>query len=125
MAKVGARMLAPEAVAPEAEITVAMPNAGEDSTTASLAQSYAGGISRALSRMACWMAPGDAAFTGQEVSVTLNTDYKNRGMSAQERQVAMAELQAGRRSWVDWSYERRDAGAVTSSLGRTAAANLS
>jgi hypothetical protein len=116
MAKVGARMLASEAVAPEAEVTVAMRNAAEDSTTASLALTYAGRISRALSRMAWWMTPGSAAFTGQEVTLTLNTDYKNRGMSAQERQVAMAELQAGLRSWEDWFYERRDAGVVNSSL---------
>jgi hypothetical protein len=109
-------MLASEAVAPEAEVTVAMRNAAEDSTTASLALTYAGRISRALSRMAWWMTPGSAAFTGQEVTLTLNTDYKNRGMSAQERQVAMAELQAGLRSWEDWFYERRDAGVVNSSL---------
>ncbi len=121
MAKVGARMLAPEQVAPEAEATVAMRSAAEDSTTASLAITYAARISRALSRMAWWLTPTPAngvpvPFTGQEVSLTLNTDYKNRGMTAQERQVAMAELQAGLRSWEDWFYERRDAGVVNSSL---------
>ncbi len=116
MAKVAARMIAPEAVAPEAEVTVKMRNAADDSITGSLAITYAARISRVLSRMAWWMAPGDAPFVGDEAKVTLNTDYKNKGMTAQERQVAMAELQAGLRSWEDWFYERKDAGVINSSL---------
>lgn len=116
MAKVGARMLAPEQVAPEAEATVAMRSAAEDSTTASLAITYANRIGRALSRMAWWMTPGEAPFRGDEAIVTLNTDYKNRGMTAQDRQVAMAELQAGLRSWEDWFEERHDAGLITTAL---------
>lgn len=116
MAKVGARMLAAEAVAPEATETVMMRNAAEDSITGSLAETYAGRISKALSRMAWWMAPGDDLFTGKEAVLTLNTDYKNAGMTAQERTIAMAELQAGIRSWEDWFYERRDKGVVNSSL---------
>ncbi len=116
MAKVGARMLAAEAVAPEATETVMMRNAAEDSVTGSLAETYAGRISKQFSRMAWWMAPGDDLFTGKEAVLTLNTDYKNAGMTAQERTIAMAELQAGIRSWEDWFYERRDKGVVNSSL---------
>lgn len=116
MAKVGARMLAAEAVAPEATETVMMRNAAEDSITGSLAETYAARISKQFSRMAWWMAPGDDLFTGKEAVLTLNTDYKNAGMTAQERTIAMAELQAGIRSWEDWFYERRDKGVVNSSL---------
>lgn len=116
MAKIGARMLAPEAVAPEAEMIVAMRNAAEDSVTGSLAQTYAARISRALARMAWWMTPGDAAFVGDEAVMTLNTDYNMRGMSAQERQVAATEVQSGLRSWQDYFEERKTRGVVISSL---------
>jgi hypothetical protein len=116
MAACASRMLEPPAVAPEAPENSARRSQAEDSTNASLAQTYAARISRAFSRMAWWMTPGDAAFTGEEVTLTLNTDYKTRGMTAQDRTVAMAELQAGIRSWEDWFYERRDAGLVNSSL---------
>jgi hypothetical protein len=116
MAACASRMLEPPAVAPEAPENSARRSAAEDSATASLAQTYASRISRSLSRMAWWNTPGAARFTGKEVTLTLNTDYKTRGMTAQDRTVAMAELQAGVRSWEDWFYERRDAGLVNSSL---------
>ncbi len=116
MAKVGARMLAPEAVAPEAEINVAMRNAAEDSVTGSLAQTYAARISKQFSRMAWWMSPGDEAFVGDEAVMTLNTDYNMRSMTAQERQVAASEVQSGLRSWEDYFEERKTRGVVISSL---------
>lgn len=111
MAKVGARMLAPERVAPEAVETVRMRSAAEDSTRASLAQLYARRISEALGWCAWWMG-GERT----DAALTLNTDYQNKGLTAQDRTVAMAELQAGLRSHEDWFYERRDAGLINSSL---------
>lgn len=111
MAKVGARMLAPERVAPEAEATVRMRSAAEDSTNASLAIVYARRLSEAFGWCAWWMG-GERT----DATLTLNTDYANKGLTAQERTIALAELQAGYRSREDWFYERRDAGIINSSL---------
>ncbi len=116
MAACASRMLEPPAVAPEAPENSARRSAAEDSANASLANTYAARISRAYSRMAWWLSPSDAPFTGEEAIFTLNTDYKSRGMTAQERQVAMAELQAGLRSWQDWFGERKETGVVTAAL---------
>lgn len=110
MAKVGGNLIASERnKAPESDTSNARRSAAEDSSVASLALVYARRISDALSRCAWWMDGTRAVFT-------LNTDYKMAGMSAQERTVALAELQAGVRSWEDWFFERRDKGVVNSSL---------
>ena len=53
---------------------------------------------------------------GSEAFFTLNTEYQTQPMSAQERTIALAELQGGKRSFDDWFYERRDRGVVNSSL---------
>lgn len=110
MAKCGAAMIASERnKAPESDTVAARRTASEDSTVASLAKIYARRISDALSWCSWWM-------DGSKASFTLNTDYKMAGMSAQERTVALAELQASARSWENWFYERRDRGVVNSTL---------
>lgn len=110
MAKVGGNMIASERnKAPESDTSASRRSAAEDSSTASTALIYARRISNALSWCSWWIDGSRAVFT-------LNTDYRMDGMSAQERTVALAELQAGVRSWEDWFFERRDKGVVNSSL---------
>ncbi|KQN28096.1 hypothetical protein ASF00_09310 [Sphingomonas sp. Leaf34] len=110
MAKVGGNLIASERnKAPESDTQSARRGAGEDSAVASLALVYARRISDALSWCSWWMDGSKAVFT-------LNTDYKMGGMTAQERTVALAELQAGVTSWDTWFLERRDKGVVNASL---------
>lgn len=109
MAKVGARMLAPERVAPEAEATVALRSAAEDSTNASLALRYASRISKALTFASRWLDDSEATYT-------LNTDYANRTMNAQEMTAALAMVQAGQISWRTFFFMLRDRKVVNATL---------
>ena len=109
MAKVGARMLAPERVAPEAEATVALRSAAEDSTNASLALRYASRFSKALTFASRWL-------DGTEATYTLNTDYQNRTMNAQEMTAALAMVQAGQISWRTFFFMLRDRKVVNATL---------
>lgn len=108
MAKCGARVIASEKVAPEAAETVARRAASEDSTNASLALAYQRRISDALSWCSWWI-------DGSKAQFTLNTDYRNYKMSAQDRTIALQELQAGAISKLTYYMERRDNGIINSS----------
>jgi hypothetical protein len=82
MAAIGARMLAPEKAGVEAADTLAMRHSGEMSVLASIANLTSQQLNKMLAFMATW--EGIAG----DISITLNTDYTPKGMTAQE----LAEL---------------------------------
>lgn len=110
MAKVGGNLIASERnKAPESDTANNRRSAAEDSAVASLSLAYARRISDALSWCSWWI-------DGSKATFTLNTDYRMANMTPQERTVALAELQAGVRSWENWFHERSDRGVVNRGL---------
>jgi hypothetical protein len=89
MAAIGARMLAPEKSGVEAEGTIRMRHTGESAVLSTIAKMVGAGLTRVLRIMADW--EGVTA----EVLVTMNTDFVDLSMSAQDIDALVSAWQRG------------------------------
>lgn len=90
MAAVGARLLADETSAQIARDTAIIQRAGEHSVLAQIAATVADGWQRVLGYLAMW-----AGVEGEDIVVTLNTDFVPQGMTSGELSELIAAIQAG------------------------------
>lgn len=89
MAAIGARMLAPEKAGVEAMGTLAMRHAGESAVLSTISKMVGAGLTRVLQIMADW--EGVAA----QVRVTMNSDFLDVTLSAQDITALVAAWQSG------------------------------
>lgn len=89
MAAIGARMLAPEKEGVEAAQTIKLRHSGESAVLSTIANMVSAGLTRVLEIMAQWEG------VDAEVLVTLNTDFVDTGLSAQNLTALVAAWQQG------------------------------
>lgn len=89
MAAIGARMLAPEKAGVEAEGTLAMRHSGESAVLATIAKMVSAGLTRILQIMADWEG------VASQVRVTMNTDFADLSLTAQEIDALVSAWQRG------------------------------
>ncbi|MDD1625889.1 MAG: DUF4055 domain-containing protein, partial [Methylococcaceae bacterium] len=125
MSLLGARMLMPEKRGIEAADTANIHRAGESSVLASISQNVSLGLTKALQVFSQW------AGYDQNVSIEINRDFMNVGLSPQEITALMGLVQAGYMSPQtlyfnlnngelypeSWSFEEEQASIDNSSMG--------
>lgn len=95
MAALGARMLTPEKAGVEAEGTLAIRHAGENSILAAIAVAVSEGLTKALKTFAEW---AGITVTEDNVKFEINRDFMPFAMSPQTLATLLAVVQAGKMS---------------------------
>ncbi len=99
MAVLGARLLEEQKKAVEAAATVRLRQSGEASVLASIANTLSTAFTKALKRVAEYR-----GLSGENISVTLNTDFFDMPMDAPTLTAFVAAMQANAISWETYFY---------------------